>query len=762
MEDGTLLRKFELGSKCYRMMSAGGALIVLGDAAVGVMPVNGTQSHGDKNYGSSSSSSASKECKFFKSGSCRSGAQCHFAHTVAGESSSSSKGGQPLCKQISFLNLETGKLTPAFVVLNSRGLTAAASGDFLGSFYRADLTIFDVKRGTVSVMTHKFDIHSVAFHPRRPVVVLGDRRGQMHVNHSLDKGSPVTEVMHWHAFGVSSLLYAGEDGNLLLSGGTEDCVVVWQLETRKKMFVPHLGSLGVFNLAVSGNGRVLACVCADNSLFVIQSSDLRVSRRILGMRTMAPNLIKSRTAMLVSPGDSRCLVFSGKANTLQWYNVEQDACAFELPVLRAAVVPRGGAGRKQMLDAPPSRVEHAAFGSYFLATLDARSTEDDTVLERNLKFWRPSASQSGAYELACLVLRPHSKRITCLAANSVRDEFCTLGKDGSWKIWRLSVNQLGETSAVCSQSQEFKGLKPKCCTFSADGSLLAVMYYGSILTLWNPLHGTLLKVVATQGPYLNTVAIHSCPDSSLIVGMVPGEYVWVFDLISCRIRYRLRVDVADLAVHWRQSYFSIVTFSGRVLLLDALSPQPLWCHSTTNALRVQFVEMSDGRAHVAVLGRAGSIELFEANELSSIQTDDLAEMTTAQSRAGGVNRFDGILGVASLNGRSQTTGRNNVAFASTFLSDSASHVLPANTLMLSSLMTELLRVHQQDLSVSGVSNSLADQSDLGTMLMDLDHDDAGPGASLDTLSTKLPVEKLPHHFSNEERSALAAFFSQKN
>jgi WD40 repeat protein len=174
------------------------------------------------------------------------------------------------------------------------GVAASPTGDFVAWWHRNDVFVFEAKRSAVSVRTHKSEVQAACFHPRRPLLAIGDRTGRILIWHALDgAGSPVVEQMHWHAHGVNSLLYTGEDGNILLSGGVEDAVVVWQLETHRKLFVPHLGSLGVFSLASSPNGRSYACVCADNSLFVISSHDLRVSKRILGLRTMGPNLMRT-------------------------------------------------------------------------------------------------------------------------------------------------------------------------------------------------------------------------------------------------------------------------------------------------------------------------------------------------------------------------------------------------------------------------------------------------------------------------------------
>lgn len=336
------------------------------------------------------------------------------------------------------LDLEKGSLSNLlFSCSESSGIAASSNGQFVCSWSKCEVTVFDTKRAEVSLLTHDTDIRILAFHPSKPVLAIGDRRGKIHIWHSLESSNrDVVESVHWHAHGVFALMYAGEDGNLLFSGGEEDAVVVWQLDTRKKLFVPHLGSLGVFQLAVSGNGRVICALCGDNSLFVINSHDLRVSKRILGLRTLGPNLVRSFTNMVCPASDRRCLVFSGKPNTLQWFNVEQDTCTFELEVIHAAVAPRG----KRIEWAPSCQVEMLTFGKTVMATVDVRmdkkKSKIPTSTERTLKFWKQKKSGFG-WELACMVLRPHGKRILGIAGSPVHNDICTTSSEGRWKLWRM-------------------------------------------------------------------------------------------------------------------------------------------------------------------------------------------------------------------------------------------------------------------------------------------------------------------------------------
>jgi WD40 repeat protein len=362
--------------------------------------------------------------------------------------------------------------------------------------------------------------------------------------------------------------------------------------------------------------------------------------------------------------------------------------------------------------------------------------------------------------MACLVLRPHTKRINFICANPVKDEFVTVSNDKTWKLWRLFVNEKQETSVMCVHSQKFKGLQPKCCCLSSDGSVLIVMYEGGVMTLWDPVSGDLLKSLASPSA-MTAVSIAAVSNSSLVVGLVSGECVWVYDLISCSTKYRLKVDAGDLAVHSRLPYFSFITYSGKCIFMSAHSPAPIWCETVYSGLRVQFVDTSDYETKVAVLTKTGNIQLMEAKEISRSHLEQNLKQSFDQGLAGsGRSRFDGILGTAvpSSASASQNIGRNNVSFPASFLPNTASHVLPSSNIMLTSLMTELLRINvkkdAEDVMLDASQllrhslNGGDDEDDLEARAMEIDE------------AEDIKHPKLPHHFSSETREELAGFFKK--
>lgn len=163
--------------------------------------------------------------------------------------------------------------------------------------------------------------------------------------------------------------------------------------------------------------------------------------------------------------------------------------------------------------------------------------------ERTLKIWRPKSSGIG-FELGCVVLRPHRKLVSYLAGNPVADEFCSTSNDKTWKLWRVNeAAESGDLSVSCVLSVKFRDLRPSCCSFSSDGSVVAVMWQGGVFTINSAKSGQVLRAVQVANPVQKTVAITAVPSSSLFVGLAFGQCLWCVDCLSMAVRWRLAIKV---------------------------------------------------------------------------------------------------------------------------------------------------------------------------------------------------------------------------
>ncbi|KAL2009279.1 hypothetical protein VTN00DRAFT_7473 [Thermoascus crustaceus] len=132
--------------------------------------------------------------------------------------------------------------------------------------------------------------------PTSADLVLGESGGSILVYHDIvnsltrnedmyegeGKSGSVLRRLHWHRGPVSVVRWS-RDGNYLISGGLESVMVLWQLDSGRKQFLPHLSS-PICNIVVSPSGNLYALKLADNSVIVLSATELQPSATITGLQ----------------------------------------------------------------------------------------------------------------------------------------------------------------------------------------------------------------------------------------------------------------------------------------------------------------------------------------------------------------------------------------------------------------------------------------------------------------------------------------------
>lgn len=130
----------------------------------------------------------------------------------------------------------------------------------------------------------------LAFHPMEDYFATGDSNGVVRLWYCLNDDLAVhvqdvekrtqTRPLHWHAHAVSSIAFSA-NGAYLLSGGEEAVLVIWQLHTGKKEFVPRVGApittVSVTKSLRSGEEEYLLGL-TDATYVFISSTSLKISR----------------------------------------------------------------------------------------------------------------------------------------------------------------------------------------------------------------------------------------------------------------------------------------------------------------------------------------------------------------------------------------------------------------------------------------------------------------------------------------------------
>lgn len=423
----------------------------------------------------------------------------------------------------------------------------------------------------------------IKFHPTKPILAIGDKSGRItHIANykSIDEKDYIRSTHHWHHLPVRCLTFMA-DGAYLLSGGEESVVVIWQLDTGHKQFLPRLGG-SIASITISPNNRFYCLGLDDNSIRLVNSITQSIEQVIQGLQyAQADNATNPLSTGLIIEPRNHHVVLNGVQGSIQYYDANADSHVMDLEVVPMNRVSR--TGEKEIVHA---HVAHVAFlkSGEWMATVDMRD-DNVTTPELFLKFWSWNPDTQ-AYKLHTRVDYPHSKPITSLIFNPVSAQgpmAITTSEDKTFKVWNLSTDlgrnhQSNESAWICRSVGVYRDSSPTTATFSEDGSILAVAF-GQVITLWDPYLNSIQTVLAqpnTQNVEKLSFLGDQCP--FLIAKSKTHLYVW--NMLTCKVWWSYKMLIDHLAVDTVSNQFAIVrnhprTNESRVTIFDPKSPVPL-------------------------------------------------------------------------------------------------------------------------------------------------------------------------------------------
>ena len=293
-------------------------------------------------------------------------------------------------------------------------------------------------------------------------------------------------TLHWHREAVASLKWSldGKLGyiclsgkthtnmvqaNYLISGGRETTLVLWQLATGKKQFLPHL-TAEIERLTVSPSGTSYAIQLADNSVMVLSTTELKPIANFAGLQ--AQTAIQSASGLGLVPAaavvhpmhkDQLLLAVPPSQQTssrpfLQTYDINTDRHVARQALTRNNVTDfnKGPEGNK--IQVPDVSFVQISLDGQWLATAEEWApptsdvdflTSDHTGGEQRslrtevyLKMWRWDAERN-TWALESRIDNPHQiaegaqpGRLLGLISDPVELGFATIGEDSSVRIWK--------------------------------------------------------------------------------------------------------------------------------------------------------------------------------------------------------------------------------------------------------------------------------------------------------------------------------------
>ncbi|KAH6609305.1 u3 small nucleolar rna-associated 17 [Trichoderma cornu-damae] len=329
-------------------------------------------------------------------------------------------------------------------------------------------------------------------------VIVGGARGAIYLYHdalsrsqSLGKSNPPKEGIqaqkfHWHRKAVHAVKWS-RDGNYMISGGSENVLVMWQMDTVRKDFLPHLSG-SIENIVVSASGSSYVVHLDDNSTMVLSTAEMKPTTYVSGIQSAAvetatpkdllvrrvwsvankvrrpiPAAIKATepSKLHVCVGNGRQATMTGdfSAPLLQSFDLETFMSVSKQALARTQPTDANLTNKGYAIEEP--LVTHIAFSAdgKWLASVDdwvpsnrdvgtASGDIGDQFLEERhesyLKFWQVNG-EDNSIALVSRINAPHAtshpETVLDLASDAASTCFATIAGDGVVRLWRPKTRQ---------------------------------------------------------------------------------------------------------------------------------------------------------------------------------------------------------------------------------------------------------------------------------------------------------------------------------
>lgn len=554
-----------------------------------------------------------------------------------------------LSGQILKCNLSKSRLVRGVILTESKkpeNITISSTGKYFGIHEKRKLHIWEVPAKDLKhaahrklKLSHTKNLSCLAFHPTERIVAAGDVTGRILIwrgfgdktfagdylaNGRLlmdedekpgvrgDGDADSCTTWHWHSAEVKVLFFSS-DGAYLYSGGKEGVLVVWQLDTGKKKFLPRIGT-PLLNFLNSPDPSLSSISCADNRIHILKTPSMEILKSISGIKlpSPVPETFRGSYNDFVFDNTAGLVAVRTENYCIQFYSLFDDREISEVQVCERNHQPSDDVTIILNLVA-------LSFEGSVMCTVETRMAEEGIGGFVTLKFWE-SGSQNSDFSLSTVIYEPHRDAgVSAVAFHPTRDMAVSASYGGDFKVWvgncgsQQNDKLIQRTRWACHAVGSYRKKPMTAAAFSTDGSVLAVAAE-TVITLWDPEKNVLVAVIGSARESI--VSLSFIGESNFLVsasrGSNPQLAVWSMSKLSISWSYKLQTEA--VACSQKDSVLAVLAAlpesykaqerdettlhdaNGVILLFNAGDPVPIasWFVTKAKGGGLAFIQRSMG------------------------------------------------------------------------------------------------------------------------------------------------------------------------
>ncbi|PWA42860.1 hypothetical protein CTI12_AA541330 [Artemisia annua] len=371
------------------------------------------------------------------------------------------KPNKDLTGQILKCNLTKSRLVSGVILSETKkpeNITISSNGKYFGIREKRKLRIWEVPSKDLKNISHRKLklLHSktlscFAFHPTERIVAAGDITGRIMIWRGFgdrtfagDSGKLMKDeeekpgvrgdgdadsgtTWHWHSAEVKFLFFSS-DGAYLYSAGKEGVLVVWQLDTGKKKFLPRIGT-PLLSFVNSPDPSLASISCADNRIHLLKMPSMEILQSISGIKLPSPVPEAFRGSCMDFAFDHSAGLVAVRTENycIQLYSLFDDREISEVQVCERNHQPSDDVTMILNLVA-------LSLDGSVMCTVETRLAEEGIGGFVTLKFWE-RGSQNNDFSLSTVIYEPHSDAgVSAVAFHPTRGMAVSASYGGDFKV----------------------------------------------------------------------------------------------------------------------------------------------------------------------------------------------------------------------------------------------------------------------------------------------------------------------------------------
>ena len=281
-------------------------------------------------------------------------------------------------------------------------------------------------------------------------VCLSDISGKIYFITNFTEKNYIISTKHWHSHKINDLLL-DPNNEYLYSCGNEGVIVIWNINTWVKDFLPRLNDI-ISTIIISSDSKFLACYLKNNSIKIINLSLMKIIHEISSI-----NYSSFVDKFILFNKKFHYITFYNENNgIIQFYNIGSNVFSFELNVFNKNFISK----TEKEKDNNMKKLKKIAFSSpkndsdiCYMLSLEEIYFDLNKLLTSYLMFWKVEKEN---IELIEICENPHlNEKIEFIEGSNYFFKFVTLS-NSHFKIWELNNEK---NKFICSFMGKYKNQK---------------------------------------------------------------------------------------------------------------------------------------------------------------------------------------------------------------------------------------------------------------------------------------------------------------